>query len=304
MREYKGSSIIAFPEKYTVIDLETTGLSPQFDEIIEFAAIKYRDGKQVDIFNTLVNPGFSLDPFITDLTGITDEMLKCAPTVQDVIEDFVSFIGDDCVIGHNVGFDVNFIYDTSMKYLGKPFRNDHINTVRFANKLLPDLPHKTLTCICEHFCVPTTGSHRALKDCELVNEAYQQMIAMIDDRDAFISLFKPKNGNSWKVNDVIADPNYVASEDTEIYGKVFCFTGKLDQMPRKDACQIVVNMGGSVTPSVTKETHYLVLGCTDYCKTIKDGKTQKQKKADKLQQNGYDIMVITEDVFYQMIEDY
>lgn len=303
MREHKGSSIIALPENYTVIDLETTGLSPQYDEIIEFAAVKYRGRKQVDIFNTLVNPGFSLDPFITNLTGITNEMLECAPAVQDVIGDFIAFIGNDCVIGHNIGFDVNFIYDASMKYLGKPFKNDHINTVRFANKLLPDLPHKTLTCICDHFCIPTSGAHRALKDCELVNAAYQKMITMIDDRDAFISTCKPRR-DSWKVKDVLADPNYVANEDTEIYGKAFCFTGRLDQMPRKDACQIVVNMGGSVTPSVTKKTNYLVLGCTDYCKTIKDGKTQKQKDADKLQQNGSDIMVITEDVFYQMIEDY
>ena len=74
-------------------------------------------------------------------------------------------------------------------------------------------------------------------------------------------------------------------------------------MIRQDACQIVVNMGGSLTGTVTKKTDYLVLGSTDYCKTIKDGKTSKQKKADELQRKGFDIKVITEDVFYQMIED-
>ena len=63
-------------------------------------------------------------------------------------------------------------------------------------------------------------------------------------------------------------------------------------------------MGGKLTETVSKKTNYLVLGCTDYCKTIKDGKTSKQKKAEKYQREGSDISVITEDVFYQMIEDY
>ena len=304
MRDKKGASIIAFPDDYTVIDLETTGYSPKWDEIIEFAAIKYRDGKRVDEFHSLCKPSRPLDLYITNLTGITNDMLVDAPPVSDVIGNYITFIGEDCVVGHNVSFDINFIYDASMKYLGQPFQNDHINTVKYANKLLPSLPHKTLICICLHFGIPYNGAHRALRDCEMTNDVFQRMMSMVDDRDAFISPRKPCRGDSWKVKDVLADPNYKADPDSDIYGRSFCFTGRLDQMPRKDACQIVVNMGGFVTTTVTKQTNYLVLGATDYCKTIKDGKTQKQKKADKLQQDGSDIMVITEDVFYQMIEDY
>lgn len=306
MRDKKGKSIIAFPDSYTVIDIETTGLSSMWDEIIELAAIKCQNGKPIKTYSTLVKPSRSIDPFITSLTGIDDEMVKDFPNIDSLLCDYLDFIGDDIVVGHNVSFDVNFIYDVSMELYNRPFSNDHINTVRFANKLLPGLPHKTLSCICEHFSISTAGSHRALKDCELTNSIFQRMLSMIDDGDAFCDLFKKwKNPNfHWSAKDILANPDYEPDEDSAVYGKAFCFTGKLDQMPRKEACQIVVNMGGKLTDTVSKKTNYLVLGCTDYCKTIKDGKTSKQKKAEKLQREGSDISVITEDVFYQMIEDY
>lgn len=309
MRDQKGRSIIAFPDDYTVVDIETTGLSPKWDEIIELGAIKYKAGAPVAQYNTLLRPSYPIDPFITELTGITNDMLKSAPRIEDKIAEFVDFIGSDVVLGHNVSFDINFIYDACMRYMHKPFPNDYINTIRFANKLLADLPSKSLSCICNEIGVPTDGAHRALADCEMASQAYQKMVAMIDDKDLFVSLFSKRSHTSHshsaslKISEILADPSYVPDENSEVYGKAFCFTGKLDQMIRKDACQVVVNMGGSLTSTVTQKTNYLVLGSTDYCKTIKGGKTSKQKKADELQKKGSDIMVITEDVFYQMIED-
>ena len=304
MRDQKGKSVILLPDNYTVIDIETTGLSPLWDQIIELGAIRYRNGEPSAEYNTLLHIDDELDPFIVSLTGITDDMLSNAPKINDKIPEFIDFIGSDIVIGHNVGFDINFIYDASLRYAGKPFSNDHINTVRFANKLLPDLPSKSLASICDKFGISTAGAHRAVEDCKLTNEIYRRFVSMIDDRNAFLSQYS-RNSHSkhFKVSDILADPNYVPDENSEIYGKSFCFTGKLDQMARQDACQIVVNMGGSLTSTVTKKTDYLVLGSTDYCKTIKDGKTSKQKKADELQKKGSDIKVITEDVFCQMIED-
>lgn len=307
MREQKGASIIAFPSDYTVIDIETTGLSPQWDDIIELGAIRYRDGKEVARFQTLVNYPDELDPFITDLTGITDDMLKDAPPLCDVLQDYYDFIGDDVVIGHNVSFDINFIYDACERYLNSPFTNDHINTVRIARKVLPDLPNRRLASICSALDISSEGAHRTITDCSLTNAVYQRMISMIDDREAFLSLFKRKyagrHRKKWSPKDLVIDPSYEPNEDSDVYGMTFCFTGKLDLMLRKEAAQIVVNMGGSVTSSVTKKTNYLVLGSTDYCKSIKGGKTSKQKKADQLQEAGFDISVITEDVFYQMIEE-
>ena len=108
-REAKGSSLLQIPASYTMIDTETTGLDPQYDKIIEMAAVKVRDGKEVARFETLVNPEQPIDDFIADLTGITNEELSAAPVAADCLPDFMEFIGDDLIVGHNIHFDVNFI---------------------------------------------------------------------------------------------------------------------------------------------------------------------------------------------------
>lgn len=304
-RNLKGNSIIDFPSDYTVIDIETTGLSPLWNEIIELGAIRYRNGSAMEEFQTFVKCSAPLDPFISDLTGITDEMLSNAPDIRNAIREYIDFIGNDIIIGHNIGFDINFIYDACIKYIGRPFSNDYINTVRLANKLLPDLGSKTLSSICCHYGISLNGAHRALHDCVLTNDVYTHMLSDIPDREAFTKLFIRHRvpGHSFRAKDINISVNAEINEDSSIYGRVFCFTGKLDQMTRKEAAQIVVNMGGLLDDSVTKKTNYLVLGSTDYCKTIKNGKTSKQKKAESYISKGFDLQIITEDVFYEMLDE-
>lgn len=309
LRPSKGKSIIKCTGDYTAIDLETTGYSPLWDEIIEIGAIKYRNHRPFKSFHTLVKCHMPLDPFVTAKTGITDEMLADAPKISDVIDPFVRFLGNDVLLGHNVGFDVNFIYDACKTFLGISFSNDHINTVRFAYKLCPGIQSRTLESICLFYQIPYTGAHRSIRDCELVHEVYEHMLAEIDDISAFERQFIKKKRNSsdhsryYRAKDIVKNIDAEANENTDIFGRAFCFTGKLDDLTRKEAAQIVVNMGGLLTDGVTKKTNYLVLGSTDYCKSINEGKTSKQKKAEKLIREGSDLQIITEDVFYQMIEE-
>ena len=115
----KGENLFKFPEKYTVIDVETTGLSPQFDGMIEVAAVKISNGKVLDTFSTLVKPNtvfigddgseLYVDDFIETLTGITNDMLVTAPEFVEIRDDFMSFLGDSIIVGHNVNFDINFV---------------------------------------------------------------------------------------------------------------------------------------------------------------------------------------------------
>ena len=136
MREHKGNSIILLPDNYIVIDIETTGLSSNYDDIIELAAIKICEDKIVDEFQSLVNPGYEIGPFITDLTGITNDMLNSAPRIEHILPKYLDFIGDSVVVGHNVSFDVNFIYDTE-EYLDLGyFSNNHIDTRRNVERVL------------------------------------------------------------------------------------------------------------------------------------------------------------------------
>ena len=134
-----GKSIIAFPQDYTVLDLETTGLNPKTDLIIEFAAVKVRSGKVVDTFQRLCDPGFPIPPQIEMITGITTEMVRNAPNPRSVLPDFLEFVGDDFIVGHNVLFDVRFISASA-----GCFTNPYIDTMKIFRKLHSALPHHRL----------------------------------------------------------------------------------------------------------------------------------------------------------------
>lgn len=94
---------------YVALDLETTGLAPYWDEIIEVGALRVRGGEVSEHFTSLVKPRNEIDEFIIDLTGITNEMVADAPPIGEVLPQLRAFIGQDVVVGHNVNFDVNFL---------------------------------------------------------------------------------------------------------------------------------------------------------------------------------------------------
>ena len=173
VRREKGKSIIDFPEEFCMIDLETTGLSPAKDRIIEIGAIKYSHEKVVDSFQSLINPGVKISGMITRITGITNEMLETAPLIGDVLPSFHEFLGESLIVGHNVNFDINFLYDNYVSYLGFPLRNDFVDLLRIARMLCPDLPHHRLQDLIEHFNIEVKTSHRALSDCETAFTCYQ-----------------------------------------------------------------------------------------------------------------------------------
>lgn len=246
-RHYKGKSIVSFPDDYCVIDIETTGLSPDWDSIIEIAAEKFHKGNLVDTFSSFVKPDdfedaeSFLDDFIVDLTGITDEMLSTADSTASVLSRFYSFIGDSILIGHNVNFDINFLYDNCERVIHEHLSNDFIDTMKLSR-------------------------------------------------------------HGVKANDISTSKTEFDTSNL-LYGKVCVFTGTLEKMVRKEAMQIVADLGGKNADNVTKKTNYLILGNNDYCKSIKDGKSSKQKKAEKLKLDGYDIEIIPENVFYDIISE-
>lgn len=297
-RSSKGMSLFTFIDDYVAIDLETTGLSPKYDEIIEFAGIRVRNGVVVDTMQTFVKPSCEIDDFIIRLTGITNEMLVNAPTPKDILPLIKDFIGTDTVVGHNVSFDINFLYDYFKLYLGFNFENDYIDTMRISKRLLPDLAHHRLKDIVKALGITESKYHRALSDSELTMNCFEAMKGSISD-PAKSLLRSPKHFDS---------KNIVSSNDTfdethPMYGKRFVFTGVLDNFTRAQAAQIVVDLGGICENGVTKETNFLVLGNNDYCKSIKDGKSSKQKKAEAYKLKGCDIEIIPEQVFCEMIEN-
>ena len=302
----KGKSLITFPEDYTVIDLETTGYSPIYDEIIELGAIKVKNSVITETFSSLVNRDgqICVNSFITELTGITQEMINTAPDIKDVLPQFLSFIGSDIVIGHNVNFDINFLYDASMHITSRPFTNSFVDTMRISRRLHPDQKHHRLKDLAERYSIDYHGSHRSRRDCEITKLCFDslshEILQIYNSYDNFMPVYKQHQGV--KARDILSETN-VFNESHALYGKVCVFTGSLEKMTRREAMQIVANLGGINADSVTKKTNYLILGCNDYCKSIKDGKSNKQKRAEQLQLEGIDISVISEDVFYDIIDE-
>lgn len=297
-RTHKGKSLLLFPEDYTVVDIETTGFDPMFDEIIEVAGIKYRGRNEVGRFQSLVKPDDGIPDYITALTGITNEMVADAPGIEDVLPRFLEFIGEDIVVGHNVHFDVNFLYDYAEDFELKPFSNDLVDTLRLSRRLYPELQGHKLSALAAHFGVEPDGEHRALADCVTTQKCLSAMDAYAAQNGGI-----PESAEDLyrKLSKTIVAETSDFDPDSLIYGRTFAFTGKLERMTRKEAMQAVVNAGGHCTDGVVAETNYLVLGNNDYCKAIKDGKSAKQKKAEKMKLNGADIESISESVFCDML---
>lgn len=144
------------------IDLETTGLDPKTDAIIEIGAVRfnYENGRKDKEWSTLINPKRPIPPNITRLTHISNEMVHGKPTLQDVLHEFVDFIGDDVVLGHNVIFDLSFLRQHKVL-----IDNDYLDTYELASVLLPSASRYNLTALCQINGIFTAGeSHRALDD--------------------------------------------------------------------------------------------------------------------------------------------
>lgn len=300
-RKNKGKSIISNPTNYVIIDIETTGLDPEYCEIIELATIKYENNKEIARFNSLVKPDYEIDSFITDLTGITNEMVKNSPKISEVIIDFYNFIKDEILIRHCVYFDINFIYNALEKE-NIFLTNDYINIMRFSNKILPQLENKKLNTISSHYNV-TLPNHRALTDCVATSECYQKLLQDVKTKYPNFEEFKKSFlHKSTRAKDIITTTTDF-NEDHPLFNKTCVFTSTLEHFVRKDAMQVFVNLGGFCKDNVTKDTNYLILGNLEYSSNVKDGKSNKLKKAETYILNGQELEIISENVFLDLLSE-
>lgn len=195
MRDFKGKSLVENLKDYTVLDIETTGMSPNYCKILEISAIKVRDGKEVDTFSRLINPHEKIPSFISYLTGITNKMTEDeGGELEDVLYDFKDFLADDIIVGHNVNFDVNFLYDNFENVFDEPLTNDFVDTLKIARKYIKDIDHHKLDDLIDYYGIKARDKHRALNDCDLTNKVYKRMCKSIcneyDCFDDFKRLFK------------------------------------------------------------------------------------------------------------------
>lgn len=159
----------SFKDTFIVFDIETTGFSSEDDRIIEIGAVKICDGKIVDSFNQFVNPKMSIPYKITELTGINNDMVKDAETIEAILPKFLEFIGDGIVVAHNADFDTGFIKANCRRHKLK-FNNGIIDTLPLARFLFPDLKKHKLNVICDHLGISLENHHRAVDDAKATSE--------------------------------------------------------------------------------------------------------------------------------------
>ena len=284
-RYIDGKLLVGYPDDYTVLDIETTGLNPQNDYITEISAIKYRNNRRVDEFSSLVKPDFSIPYYITRLTGIDDAMVADAPAIDEVILSFMDFLADDIIAGYNVGFDLSFIAENLAGYYAKRLANNYVDVMKLAQNELPFLGRYKQTAVAEYFNIATAGAHRALVDCNICNGCYQKLkeLAVADYR------LPPQQREL-----VLAQS---ASSLKPLADKQIVLLGSFDSLYVKNVWEILTALGASVAQHVTASADMVIVGTADA--SVCDG--ADLQLAISMKSAGKNIYILKEDVFCQSL---
>lgn len=164
-----------FEDSFVIVDLETTGLSPQKGEIIEIGAIKVINNEVVDTMDIFVKPSRPLTWFTTNLTGITNEMVDEGLSIKQALKVFNEFVGGMRLMAHNAKFDMSFLDTYMKKELGKEIRNDAMDTLVLSRSIVKDVPNYKLGTLAARFDIDYSGAHRSLRDCEITLDVYNNI---------------------------------------------------------------------------------------------------------------------------------
>lgn len=173
-----------FKKDYTILDLEATGLSTRTNEIIEVAALKIRDNKIVDTYQSYVKPNQKIPPEIVELTGIDDKTVEHARRIQVVLDEVLDFIGNDPLMGHNICFDICFLNSIDPT---KQIKNEEFyDTCMLAQVVLKDQKHYRLIDLAHQFDIDSSNAHSALKDCYMTYGVYMSLIDYLKKQNVLL----------------------------------------------------------------------------------------------------------------------
>jgi DNA polymerase-3 subunit epsilon len=163
---------------YNILDFETTGFSADYDRIIEVGVVKIKKNKIVDTFQEFVNPGMRIAGVITNLTGITNEMVKHADRSTKVMPRLKSFVGDELIVAHNASFDSRF-YKAEMNRSKINPKNDFLCSLLLARRMYQELDSHKLGALCSYLGFTNKASHRALGDAEVTHKVFNAILERI-----------------------------------------------------------------------------------------------------------------------------
>ncbi len=168
---------------YVVFDFETTGAKTPPCRVTEIGAYRVSGGKITDEFHTLINPESPIPFFITQLTGISDRMVRYEPKFRDVASDFLDFIGDSVLVAHNANFDMRFLnHEISLIHGDYRVANPHLCTVQLSRKLLPHIENHRLNTVANYFSVALVNHHRAAEDARATAHIFINLLEYLSAR--------------------------------------------------------------------------------------------------------------------------
>ncbi len=170
-------------QTFVVFDLETTGFSNKNDKITEIGAVKVKNFEIVDRFNELINPEKDISYKVQELTGITNDLIKDKPTIEEILPKFMEFVGDSVLVAHNAEFDIGFI-NRKCKEMNIEFKNKSVDTLMLARILLPHLKRFKLNNLTKELGVPLHNHHRAVDDAAATAQIFIKFLDMLKKKGA------------------------------------------------------------------------------------------------------------------------
>ena len=183
-----GDAVHTFEETFVIFDIETTGLSAATNRVTEIGAVKIVNGQVCDEFQTFVNPECEIPKNITELTGITNEMVSDAPVFEKAFNMFCDFCGQDAVlVAHNANFDVGFMR-AGAERIGKQFNYTYLDTVPLCRYVFPDMRSVKLDLVAKRIHLPAFNHHRAVNDAQTLGKIFLHLLDFLRDKDKMSSL--------------------------------------------------------------------------------------------------------------------
>lgn len=304
------SSVLSCPhtEPYVILDVETTGLSPTADKIIQLSSIKYSaNGTPLDSYNTYLNPGTHIPSRITKITSITDETVRNAPTANQVRPHFLSFIADSLLVGYNVTFDLRFLSAEFGDVLNERL---YVDVLRIARDFLlcPNYKLQTVAEECGFF--PNASFHDSLIDCEAVAAILSSIDSLpldlyIDRFSMSKKLLKVSRSETpvcsqTKLGDISVQQADCLSTQS-LLQKNIVFIG-LSSIPRYELAHMAELAGAIISGTISSETDILVVGEKRPDLIDTDGLLKKERQALELNQsNKANIQIINENEFLNLL---
>ncbi len=165
--------------RFISFDLETTGFLPGVDQITEIGAVRFVDGDVDAVYSTLVNPGKNIPEAAQKVTGISNEMVKDSPKIDDLLPSFADFCGDDLIVAHNAPFDVQFLSADIEKHESPAPKGIVLDTFAIAKKVLPGMANYKLGTLVQHFKIPNSEFHRAEADASYCGKLFLILLKQI-----------------------------------------------------------------------------------------------------------------------------